>query len=261
MDQALQAQWFQLATSIGQLGYDIIRGGPKVTVTPKGDLEPTVLATVLMSRALSNFRGVITLLTQGLIVEARILVRCCFEDAFWVLGLREQGEEFAKRMLAADVKSKKARGELIFSSPSLKLSEKAEKRLRAEMRTLNKRHPKPQPLDPNKVILALEGVYREGYLVYSQLSSDAAHPTLESLRRHIGGVAASSERTLDVVPPLKPTEIGQTRGWACNAMLAMCVAVDEIFGGTAAGLKLQGTVDQCQALTAHAAASNGEAQT
>jgi Family of unknown function (DUF5677) len=42
---------------------------------------------MLMSRTLSNFRGVFTLIENGLVVEARILVRCCFENTFWMAGL------------------------------------------------------------------------------------------------------------------------------------------------------------------------------
>ena len=42
-----------------------------------------MLAIMLMSRTLSNFMGVLALIENGLVVEARILVRCCFENAFW----------------------------------------------------------------------------------------------------------------------------------------------------------------------------------
>jgi hypothetical protein len=242
VDQEGQSRWLQLAESIGQLGYDILDEGPKLTVTPKGFLEPRVLAIALMSRALSNFKGVIILLTNSLIVEARILVRCCFEDAFWLLGLRAEGDEFARKMLYADARSKKTRGELIFNNINVEISEETEKRLRAQMRRLNKQFPKARPLDPSKV--ALEGIFRDGYLIYSQLSADAAHPTLESLHRHIGRVEGSDERIIEVVPPDRPAEVVQTWGWACHAMLATCVVVNEIFGGTPAGHKLLGIAEQ-----------------
>jgi hypothetical protein len=70
--------WIELAETLGQLGYDIIDAMP-ITHTAKGFLEPNVLSITLLSRGLSNFRGAIILLTNGLVVEARILVRACYE--------------------------------------------------------------------------------------------------------------------------------------------------------------------------------------
>jgi hypothetical protein len=81
MDETLKTQWTRLADNIGQIGYEIL-GRPPVTITPKGFADPKVLAVMLMSRTLSNFRGVFALIDRGLVVEARVLVRCCFENAF-----------------------------------------------------------------------------------------------------------------------------------------------------------------------------------
>jgi hypothetical protein len=62
-----QAKWIALAHAMGQLGYDIIGGVPDTT-KPKGLSEPRVLAIMLASRTLSNLKGVITLLANGLVV-------------------------------------------------------------------------------------------------------------------------------------------------------------------------------------------------
>jgi Family of unknown function (DUF5677) len=68
-----------------------------------------------MSRTLSNFRGVFTLIENNLLVEARILVRCCFENAFWIAGLHSHGDEFVRKMFQDEVKSKRVRGEFVLS--------------------------------------------------------------------------------------------------------------------------------------------------
>lgn len=243
-DNQPHSEWIEFAETLGQLGYDII-GGKPITHTAKGFLEPKVLSISLLSRALSNFRGVIILLTNGLMVEARILVRSCYENLFWIGGLIAEGDKFAQKMLHADVKSKQARVEFIFKQ-GIKLSEKVEKKLRAQMHDMKKKSPKPQPLNPQEV--ALGGVLRDGYLIYSQLSADAAHPSLESLNRHIIRMP-DDERIIDVVPVYKDVELTQTWEWACNAMLGICVGVNQMLEGTPAGLRLWEIADRYEALT------------
>ena len=127
-----KSQWTALADTIGQLGLDILGGAP-VTVTEKQFAEPKVLAIMLMSRTLSNFRGVFTLIENNLLVEARILVRCCFENAFWIAGLHSQGDEFVKKMFQDEVRSKRVRGEFVLSKKP-QLSADVEKRLREQLR-------------------------------------------------------------------------------------------------------------------------------
>jgi len=65
---------------------------------------------------------------NDLIVEARILVRCCYENAFWIVGLNAEGDKFAEKMLQADVKSRQARVEFIFSGEGVELREDVKKR-------------------------------------------------------------------------------------------------------------------------------------
>jgi Protein of unknown function (DUF2934)/Family of unknown function (DUF5677) len=243
-DGPLQASWAELAEMLGQLGCDILEGSP-VTHTAEGFLDPKILAILLMARTLSNFKGAITLLMHNLIVEARILVRSCQENAFWIVGLNTYGRDFANKMMSADIKSKQTRAELIFSGSDLKIPEETEKRLRIQMRKFKKKHPKPKPLNPQEV--ALDGVLRNGYLIYAQLSADAGHPSLESLSRHILRLP-DNERIVDVVPAPRGAEIIQTWDFACNAMLATCVGVNEILGGTSAGLRLRGIADHYQKL-------------
>ena len=76
-----RAHWQDRRQGCGRpIALDILGGAP-VTVTEKRFAEPKVIAIMLMSRTLSNFRGVFTLIENGLVVEARILVRCCFDGA------------------------------------------------------------------------------------------------------------------------------------------------------------------------------------
>jgi Family of unknown function (DUF5677) len=228
-------QWSELADTLGQNGLDILAGAP-VTVTEKRFAEPKVLAIMLMSRTLSNFKGVFTLLENGLVVEARILVRCCFENTFWMAGLHSQGDKFVTKMLHDEMRSRHVRGEMVLSKKP-QLSEDVEKRLREQLRAINKKWPDAKSLSPKDV--ALSGLLRDGYLIYSQLSADAAHPTVTSLHRHVGHHETAGEALIEVVPAPKDEEVIMTWDWACNAMLGACVAVNEILGQARSSDRLQ----------------------
>jgi hypothetical protein len=247
MDETLKAQWTQLADNIGQIGYEILGGRP-VTITAKGSADPKVLAITLMSRTLSNFRGVFALIDSGLIVEARVLVRCCFENAFWIAGLHADSERFARKMLQDEMRSRRVRGEWVLSTTA-ELSEEVEKRLRDQLRMIKEKWPDAKSLSPKDV--ALSGLLRDGYLTYSQLSADAAHPTVTSLHRHVGRSERDGEKLIEVVPVPKEEEIVKTWDWACNAVLGACVGINEVLGGTPAGMNLGALADRYQALTTH----------
>jgi hypothetical protein len=152
MEDNLKSQWAELADTLGQTGLDILAGAP-ITVTEKRFADPKVLAIMLMSRTLSNFKGVFTLIESGLVVEARILVRCCFENAFWIAGLHAQGDKFVRKMLQDEMRSRHVRGELVLSKKT-QLLEHVEKRLREQLRSINKKWPDAKSLNPKDVALS-----------------------------------------------------------------------------------------------------------
>ncbi len=167
-------------------------------------------------------------------VEARVLARCCFENKFWIAELQARGDAFVKEMHDDESKSRKARGEFILSE-GFRLDEQVEQRLRAQLRTIKKRSPQARFLNPRDV--AQGGPMAQAYLFYSQLSSDAAHPTMASLNRYIGRFEEDGEtvRGFDCDPPVKEVEIAETMDWACLAVIGACVGVNQILEGTPAG--------------------------
>lgn len=46
---------------------------------PKGTKDPKVWALALLARTIGNVEGALVLLDSGHVVEARTLVRCCYE--------------------------------------------------------------------------------------------------------------------------------------------------------------------------------------
>ena len=104
--------WMSLAIKIGRAGHEIFRTAT-VQVTAKGFSDEKVLALTLLARTMSNLKGALLLLQHKRIVEGRTIVRCCFENLYWVIALLEGGENFAHRMLHDEMSHKKARGQQI----------------------------------------------------------------------------------------------------------------------------------------------------
>jgi hypothetical protein len=105
--------------------------------------DPKAVATLILIRTLSNFKGAITLARFKMVVEARILARCCFENLFTVVMLQEKGLTFVKQMDADREADRKARGEFLLKYGDDDL------RLRAFLRQLPKS--KAKVLNPKAV--------------------------------------------------------------------------------------------------------------
>ena len=75
-----------------------------------------------------------------------------------------------------------------------------------------------------------QSVMKQGYLIYSQLSGDAAHPSITALKRHLLIVQEDGENVacLDVQPVERGEEIADTIDIACNAVLGVLVGVNQL---------------------------------
>jgi hypothetical protein len=88
---------FAVSDSLAKAVDEII-GQCEPRLTQYRILDPNVLTFLLLCRTRSNFIAAILLIKQRMIVEARTLARCCFENAFLVAGLHEQGRAFVDRI-------------------------------------------------------------------------------------------------------------------------------------------------------------------
>ncbi|CAN0470752.1 unnamed protein product, partial [Phaeothamnion confervicola] len=81
---------------------------------------------------------------------------------------------------------------------------------------------------------------------YSQLSGDSAHTSVSSLGLHLGrdNEDGAIVLRLTVAPESPPKKIYDTLDSACEALIGVCVAANEIIGGTPAGLKLESVFTQ-----------------
>jgi hypothetical protein len=168
------ATWSAYAEKLHKVGLDIFATA-KVPVTLKGFADEKLLALTLLARTMSNLKATLSLLREKHIVEARTITRCCFENLYWVVRLLDEGEAFVLKMRDDEITHRRNRGEFIFEN-GLTLEADVEARLRAFLKDANKQFPAAKTLHPKQV--AGNSVVGTSYLVYGQLSSDAAHPSV-----------------------------------------------------------------------------------
>lgn len=238
--------WTALAEKLDKTSLDIFATA-NVSITTKGCADEKVLALTLLARTRSNLKGTLVLLREKRIVEARTIARCCYENMYWVVGLVNEGEAFVRQMTHDEMSRRKQQGQFLFET-SAPLAADVEERLRGWLRDTNKQFAKATMLNPKQVV-ALSDIGRS-YIFYGQLSSDAAHPSVTALNRYV--IARSpddDEGGIDVEPIVKDEEIEETLELLCQAVMGVCVGVNQIIGGTPGGNVLNGLADEYIALS------------
>jgi hypothetical protein len=113
----------------------------------------------------------------------------------------------------------------------MKVETEIQRRLRGFLKAgkQDRRKPKGSSLNPRQV--AQKGPLFDTYLLYSQLSSDSAHPTITALNRHFkpGG----RPRRFLFTPVPTDDEVVDTMTWTCCNMLGVCLALRQLLGSPA----------------------------
>jgi hypothetical protein len=205
-----------------------------------GTKDPKVVALTLLARTMGNFAGAVLLLKDHHVVEARTLARCCYENLFWIAALSKKGDEFIRSMELDDAASrmKRATGLLDWTKQQAQCFDFAESlgKFRDDMK---ERHGKPGGI--SQWDAADAGGVGPAYIIYRELSGDSAHPSATSLSRHVtwNGEGKDASFTVRAVPVQEPLDIPDTLELACNPLLGICVAANQILGGVDAGESLE----------------------
>lgn len=212
-----------------------VAGQANITITEHKLLDPKLLAVALLSRTLGNFRGAVRLVEQDLLVEARVLTRCCFENQLLIGGLYAKGREFAEQIKADDVAGRKNRLKFIAENDSIfgGLSQETRDEMTRARESLMAA---VKGAYLNYKEASAVGPFKEIYLAYSQYSGDSAHATFTALMRHFSFEKSSAE--FDVVPDPSEDQLDETLHLACVALIGAAVAVNEMCGFTEAGKRL-----------------------
>lgn len=234
--------WKPLANRIIDAGLSIFAES-EIPITSDGAADLKVLSMTLLARTISNAKAALLLVDANKVVEARILVRCCFENQFWIAGLAKDGQQFRKSMLASEMKKRVSRGTLLFEVGA-QMEDEVENRLRAWLRE-NKNWKSGKTISPKEV--ATGSVVRKSYVFYEQLSSDSAHPTLDALNRYIVPADKDGIRGIDINPVVQGVELSETMHLLCLATIGVLAGVNELLGGVKTGDSIGRLADEYMA--------------
>ena len=242
--------WRALADRMLAKGTQIF-GGCDVPVTGDGPRDPRVVGLALLGRTLSAVEAASLLLDNDMVVEARTLVRTIHENLFYAAALAARGAAFVEELELDDRHSRKARagGLIEFAKAQVERPDFLDK-LEAFRADLVARPEKTFSIKFEQAARA--GNVLPAFIVYRELSTDAAHPTAESLSRHILPCDDPEKAPFAVsgFPLLVPLERADTAELLCSATLGVLVAVNELVGGVNDGELLRAIGDDFLALSA-----------
>ena len=229
---ALMDDWKSQAHGLIQASHDIFATAV-VPTTENTRHKEQFTGLTLLARTVSNLKGALILLDSRRVVEARVLARCCIENALWVAGLATDGDAFIREMLSDDAHHRRGRGERLFASRE-SLDDETSAKLRSWLREIGKAYQNPTQLNPGGVAKR-SNTSSQIYIFYEQLSADAAHPSVDALNRYV-----VKDDEIEAEPDLDEAEIVETLEYLSMAVLGVCFGVNELLGGTPGSASLNG---------------------
>lgn len=244
-----QTKMFELGDRVRDVALAIFEE-ISLPVTKEGAADPKVLCLCLLGRTLSNYAGVIGMVRQRLLIEARTLARSCYENMFFAAKLESEGIAFVEKMRDQEVLNRRKASRLVLGDEDLakRIAPDVKERLEAYEAALKTIARKPKTLTVKSV--AEDSLVSHAYLAYSQLSIDAAHPTFTSLARHISGDVEDGEevRTLDINPVVDDNSLDETLMLAFSGYIGVVVATNQMLGFTKSGASLSQLTEEYIAL-------------
>jgi len=227
-----------------------IIAGAKVEIGQEWARNPKVIALTLLSRSLGNLKGAVSMVHQNLVVEARALTRCACENLICLGGLAVRGTEFVNDLVLDEAASRKRKGKLLLEdAESQNLGDVMEK-LRGYLAALEQKHPKVKGLNMRQTAEA--SPLRQAYVWFVMLSGDATHVSATSLNRYLIREREGDTMYLrvDVAPEPRVEEMYDTVEILCAMLLGVCVAANDVLGGTPVGVVLRSMADELDFLKA-----------
>lgn len=238
-------EWMTLIIDIGNVGLDIFLSAD-MSKTDRGFADVKSIALTLLTRTLSNIKGVMLQLDAKRIVEARIVTRCVLENFYWIIGLATEGDAFARKMYDDEINHRRAQGQQIFDA-EIALEAGVRQRLRDFLRDSKPQSKKAPSLTPKQVARIRRG-FEKTHIFYGQLSSDA-HPSFTALNRYVVPETHPAGGGFDIEPVVTDREIEETCDYLCMAAVGVCVAANQILGGVPAAAALNGIAERYAALS------------
>lgn len=184
---------------------------PTIDLAGGGLTQPAIFAAALLSRTITNHKAMLLLAKAGLIVEARTLIRSCFENVLWLRRLAGEGAEFVKAILD-DAEHQ----DISFAKtllPAADFLSDDERRQLQQQASLNR----PKKISPSDKAASREAINE--YVLFKALSGDSAHPSAKSLSRHLPTDADGRIDDFFIEPPMSNQELAYTLHFGCLALL------------------------------------------
>jgi hypothetical protein len=169
---ATVSEWYRFSTALRATAVVMLH-----SVEYPLDDERKKYAISLLARTISNFDGAVLLHRQRQIVESRVLMRCCYENLFYLGALAKEGSKLVEAMKRDDLATRGRRGKQLLEKKIVDSESEGGKELRTFLKGLDKAGRSLDPLNVSNM-----SVVSQGYILYGQASDDAAHPTVRSLR-------------------------------------------------------------------------------
>jgi hypothetical protein len=207
LNRQAHSRWFAVAHGLNQIAQKHF-----LDLSVDGDDLQSILVALLFTRGVTNFQGAIVLVERGITVGARILVRSCFEDVFYLIAIHSS-KDYHQQLIHADQMARKriARALLKMQPEYGGLDQPDIEKLNSFLSGL------PEDLAGSPASIAkaasdagLTDVY-DTY--YRGLSNDAAHPSLVTLGCHF-----DDDNHKFLWGP-EPERVLETISAACTAML------------------------------------------
>lgn len=208
-------------------------------INPTEDAEG--LAACLLARSVSTGRVVVRLVRLDHVVEARMLTRSIFENAFYLYRLARDGSTFADQMKADEVFHHRALGKVIEATGG-----EGSSRVREIINRSLQQSGKGKALNPGKVLSG--GEIKDAYVFYRHLSFDAGHPSITALKRHF--VESAGNEGFSLAPQLKNGEATNTAFFASMALLIGSIAANDALGRTTGGEHIEGLLAEYNEIVA-----------
>jgi hypothetical protein len=172
--------WFALADRLSRVAQQVML----VAVVPEGNNQ-SLLVLLFFARALSAFQGALLLVERGMTVEALTLGRSCLESSFY-LGAVATNASFVDRLIRSNTAHKRKVANWLTSRDAA-VTELAPDQIEKLRGFLNNLKSSGVAAVPLTIKLAADTAHLSDIYetVYRDLSDRAAHPSLNSLLRHV----------------------------------------------------------------------------
>jgi hypothetical protein len=135
-----------------------------------------------------------------------------------------------------EMNHRRAQGQNIFAA-DITLEAEVGERLRDYLRRNKKQFERAASLSP-KQVAQIRRDFAKTYIFYGQLSSDSAHPSVTALNRYVVPESHPEGGGIDAEPLVSDHELAETCEYLSMVAIGVCVAANQIVGGTPGGAAL-----------------------